>query len=213
MFANCATACTQTPPLDRANVERSAVARKPNSPKGRIEAMLFETWWGLLRVIGAAIFGYVALLVFLRTSGKRTLSKLNAFDFVITIALGSAFSNLVVSKSTPVSEGVMAMAALIGLQFAVAWIKVRSPRFQRLVKSEPTLLLYKGEFRTEAMQRERITKEEVKSAIRDSGGTAAEGTLAVILETDGSLIAISPSSEGTSALQPMPLQPNVSPGP
>ncbi len=47
---------------------------------------------------------YVALIIFLRVSGKRTLSKWNAFDFVVTIALGSILASVVVSKDLVLVE-------------------------------------------------------------------------------------------------------------
>jgi len=51
--------------------------------------MFFQSWFGLLRVVLAGVTGYVAPVVVLRASGKRTLSKMNAFDPVVTVALGS----------------------------------------------------------------------------------------------------------------------------
>lgn len=163
--------------------------------------MLFENWWGLLRVVTAAIMGYAALLVFLRISGKRTLSKLNAFDLVVTIALGSTLSTLILSRTTPIAEGVFALGMLILLQHVVAWTQIRFPRFQRLVKSGPRLLLYQGKFQHEAMRGERVTEDEVKAAIRDSGGTSVEGTFAVVLETDGTIVAVSAPDRFTTAMQ------------
>lgn len=162
--------------------------------------MLFDGWGGLARVFGSTVLGYVGLLVFLRVSGKRTLSKLNAFDFVVTIALGSTLSSVAISRNTPVAEGLLGMAMLILLQYAVAWIQIRFPHFQAVVKSKPSLLLYRGKYQFEAMRSERVTEEEVKAAIRDSGGKDVEGTFAVVLETDGTLATISPSTSGTSAL-------------
>ena len=51
----------------------------------------FESWHGIFRVIVTGICAYVPLIVLLRISGKRTLSQMNAFDLIITVALGSTF--------------------------------------------------------------------------------------------------------------------------
>ena len=43
------------------------------------------------------VFGtvaYIAIIFMLRLSGKRTLSKWNSFDFVVTIAFGSMSSRI-----------------------------------------------------------------------------------------------------------------------
>lgn len=50
---------------------------------------LFDGWSGVWRVLVIAPAAYAALVLILRASGKRTLSKLNAFDFVITIGHGA----------------------------------------------------------------------------------------------------------------------------
>jgi len=92
-------------------------------------------------------------------------------------------------------EGVVALALLILLQFAITWLSVRSPRFSRLIKSEPTLLLRKGKFVDRAMKAQRVTRGEVLAAVRASG-TGDLGSIAfVVLETDGSFSVI-PERQG-----------------
>ena len=76
---------------------------------------------------------------------------------------------------------------LIALQFAVTWTSVRWPGFARAVRSEPTLLVRNGEPCTAAMRRQRITAEEVESAIRASGGHQLADAATVVLESDGTV--------------------------
>ena len=47
--------------------------------------MFFDNWYGLGRVMVVGILAYAVLVLFLRISGKRTLTKLNAFDLVIKV--------------------------------------------------------------------------------------------------------------------------------
>jgi uncharacterized membrane protein YcaP (DUF421 family) len=54
--------------------------------------VLFHSWFGLLRVLVVGTLAYAGLVVFVRISGKRTLSKMNAFDFVVTVAMGSTLA-------------------------------------------------------------------------------------------------------------------------
>ena len=42
--------------------------------------MFFDGWTGLLRVLVVGTLAYAALVLLLRVTGKRTLSKMNAFD-------------------------------------------------------------------------------------------------------------------------------------
>ena len=152
--------------------------------------MFFGSWAELGRTAVVGVCGYIALIVLLRISGKRTLSKMNAFDLIVTVALGSTLGSLLLSKDVPLAQGVLAFAVLIGLQLMATWTSVRSAAFSDLIKSRPTLLLYRGELSRDAMVRERITEQEVRAAVRKHGIDALEDVGAVVLETDGVLSVI-----------------------
>lgn len=104
--------------------------------------MFFDGWQGIARTALVGVLAYLSLVVLLRVSGKRTLSKMNAFDLVVTVALGSTLATILLSEDVALLEGVTALVVLIAMQFAIAWLVVRSPMVGRLVKSEPTLLVY-----------------------------------------------------------------------
>jgi uncharacterized membrane protein YcaP (DUF421 family) len=152
--------------------------------------MFFDSWNGLVRVLVVGTLAYVALILLLRASGKRTLSKMNAFDFVVTVALGSTLATVLLSKDVALVEGVVAFALLVCLQFVVTWLSVRAKAVGRLVKSEPALLFFKGEFLSHTMKRERVTRAEAESAVRQHGGGSLAAVLAIVLETDGSMSII-----------------------
>lgn len=153
--------------------------------------MIFSSWSDLWRILAVGTLAYVALLFILRISGKRTLTKLNAFDLVVTVALGSTLATIILNKSVSLAEGVLALALLIFLQFIITWLSVRSNGFQQIVKAQPALIFYQGEFLDDALRRERITREEVLAAVRSSGYAGIENVAAVILETEGSVSVIS----------------------
>src|ERR671917_23739 len=106
--------------------------------------MFFDSWAGLGRVAVVGVVAYVVLVLLLRISGKRTLSKMNAFDLVITVALGSTLATVLLSSSVALVEGLLAFALLIFLQFAVTWLSVGSSAFRAFVKNKPKLLFYEG---------------------------------------------------------------------
>ena len=109
------------------------------------------------------------MVLFLRISGKRTLAKLNAFDLVVTVALGSTLSAIILQESVALAERAAALSLLILLQFLVTFLSVRSSSFASALRSEPTLLARDGSFCNSAMKRERITRDEALSAFRASG--------------------------------------------
>lgn len=163
--------------------------------------MWFDSWESILRIVVHGSLGYIALVFLLRISGKRTLSKMNAFDFVVTIALGSAFATLLISTSVPLVNGVVAIAVLIVLQWIASSLYVRSERFEAVVKGTPELVFWKGTYLDDVLRRLRVTHEEVQAAMRNSDVTS-DRRAAAILETDGSLTVIRvPEGEETEALE------------
>jgi uncharacterized membrane protein YcaP (DUF421 family) len=163
--------------------------------------MLFDGWMALGRTLLVGVLAYLALVFMLRVSGKRTLSKMNSFDFIVTVALGSTLATVLLSSSVSLARGVLAFAILIFLQFAITWLSVRWPAVRSLVKAEPTLLLYRGEFLRGAMKRERVTEDEVRAALRAQGVAAIEQVEAVVLETESSFsVVMKPSGDSDSAL-------------
>lgn len=157
---------------------------------GAMDNMLFGGWFGLLRVAIVGVLAYAALVVLLRVSGKRTLSKMNAFDLVVTVALGSILATVLLSKDVALAEGVTAFALLIGLQYLIAWLSVRSERVEGLVKAEPRMVFFEGQMLRDALRSERLTESEVRAAVRAQGLAAMEDASAVVLETDGSLTVL-----------------------
>lgn len=153
--------------------------------------MFFDDLSGLVRVAVLGVTAYIAIVLLIRITGKRTLSKMNAFDFVVTIALGSMLATILLSKDVPLLEGVFALFILMALQYAVTWTSIRSPRFRSWIKAEPRTLLCDGVFIENAMRRERVTRDEIMAALRKAGHDDPTRMRLVTLETDGSISVVS----------------------
>lgn len=160
---------------------------------------LFDGWPGLFRTFVVGVLAYIALVTCLRISGKRTLAKMNAFDLIVTVALGSILATVLLSKDVALAEGILGFILLIMLQFVVTWLSVRSPRMNSLVKNEPTLLLYQGEFLRAAMRRERVMQDEIEAAVRQQGVATVEAIEAVVLENDGTFSVIQQGEIGEAS--------------
>ena len=152
--------------------------------------MFFDGWDSLIRTAVIGLMAYLALVVFLRISGKRTLAKMNAFDWIVTVALGSALATILLNKEVTLAQGALSLALLILFQFAVAWSSVRAKWVRKLVAGEPSLLVYQGSLLRDAMQRERVSLDDIHSALRSAGAASPEEAEALVLETDGSFSVI-----------------------
>lgn len=155
-----------------------------------MDSLFFDGWSSLLRTLVAGVLAYVSLVLLVRISGKRTMSKMNAFDLIVTVALGSTLASILTSKDLSLAQGVLAMALLIGMQFLITWSGVRWRWIRSTVAAEATVLLRKGEYLDVPMCKARVTRDEVRAAVRAAGLATTDGVEAVMLETDGSLSVV-----------------------
>ena len=159
----------------------------------------FSGWEPIARIVVVAPLAYISLLVLFRTTGNRTLGRMNSFDFVITVAIGATFGRVMTARSIPLAEAVTAFAVLILLQYAITWLRVRSSRFSDVVTTPPTLLFYDGRPLHDALRRERIVRDELDAAARQSGLGSLSEALAVVLESDGTLTVVKREDAGDGA--------------
>ncbi|MGY2004755.1 DUF421 domain-containing protein [Blastococcus sp. SYSU DS1024] len=164
--------------------------------------MWFDEWSGILRVLLVGSAAYVTVVVVLRLSGKRTLTKLNAFDLVVTVALGSTLATILLSSDVAWMEGAVALGLLALLQLVVAWLTVRWPALRGVVTSRPTLVLRDGQPLPDRMRDVRVGIDEIRQAVRSTGAGDLSDVAAVVLESDGSMSVIPAKKYGSgSALE------------
>jgi uncharacterized membrane protein YcaP (DUF421 family) len=156
----------------------------------------WPTWAAMLIVVPVA---YASLLVVLRLAGKRTLSKLTAYGLTVTVAFGSLLASVVVSRSLPLGDGILAFALLATLQWTVGWWSTRSSAVARIVTAQPSLLVARGQVDESALRRERLRIDDVRAAVRGAGHASVADVFAVVLETDGSLSVIERVADASRA--------------
>ncbi len=166
---------------------------------------LFGGWEPVARILIVGTLAYTALVLLLRATAKRTLAQMNAFDFIITVALGASFGRILTARSVALVEAITAFALLIFLQFAVSALQVRSRSFSRLVTAAPTLLFFRGEFVRKAMQQQRVTEDSLRSVVREHGLGSFDEVEAIVLEPNGHFALVKKKSAGDgSALLNVP---------
>lgn len=164
--------------------------------------MLFDGWDALIRMALVGTGAYAILLLVLRLTGHRALSRLNAFDVTVSVAIGSLLANILITDDVSLAEGALAIVLLVALQLAVAWVGMRGRSLHKLLKGEPVLLLHKGELLEESVRKEGLTEAGILFAARTRGISDLEKIEAIVLETDGSLSVLEGAEEATlSALR------------
>ncbi len=161
-----------------------------------MENLFFDSWESLLRTTCLTFLGYFAMILLLRVSGKRTLSKMNAFDFIVTVALGSSLAALALNKNISLADGAAAAALFIFLQYCLTWLASRFKPVKSIITNDPALIFYNGEFLHASMKKERITMEEVFSASRQQGFSDLDSVDMIVLETTGDVSIIEKKARG-----------------
>jgi uncharacterized membrane protein YcaP (DUF421 family) len=162
--------------------------------------MIFDSWYDIFDIIVVGICTYVILVLTLRWFGKRTLATMHAYDLVITVALGSLLARIILSKDVALLEGVTAIVLLIALQFVFSRSALHSSTMRNLIKAQPVMLLYRGNFLYDAMHRERVGEEEIIATLRQNNINTIGQVDAVILEANGSLSVLTGIEDTNSIL-------------
>ncbi len=152
--------------------------------------MWFDTWSDIVRVLAVGAAAYVTLVGVLRLTGKRTLAQLNAFDLIVTVAIGSTLATILLNADVSWAEGLAAFVVLTALQLVVTWSSTRAPAVRSVVTANPTLLLRDGRPLEEALRRQRVTVSELRQVVRASGNGDLADIGAVVLESDGTFSVI-----------------------
>ncbi len=162
----------------------------------------FGASWGTIGgVVAGTVAMYCSTLASARIAGRRTLAQLSAFDAIITIAIGSLLATTSVSREVSYAQGMAALAALLGLQLAVAAGRRRFPLFRRLVEFEPQLAVRDGELHLDKSPfGAQLTRAELESALREHGVFDLTKACLVVLEPTGKVsVALDPGASEAAA--------------
>ena len=150
-------------------------------------------WWEL--PLRASVV-YLALLVLMRVSGRRTVGQFTPFDLLVVMLLSEAVSNGLAGEENSVLGGLLSAATLIALNVLVAFITARSDRAQLWVEGRPVLIGRDGEIFAEVLKRHHTPLCDVERALREADCDRKDMKYA-FLEADGR-ISILQHSGGAS---------------
>lgn len=137
--------------------------------------------WELL---ARAALIYIALLLMVRLSGKRTVGQFTPFDLLVVMLLSEAVSNGLSGGDDSVTGAWILAGALIVMNGLIAFVGSRWKRFERLVEGSPVLIGREGRWFPEVLKRHRLSARDVEQALREADCTLADLKIA-ILESDG----------------------------
>lgn len=146
----------------------------------------FDTDWNSMWSIPAtAVLMLATVILVVRIIGLRSFSKMSSFDFAVTVSIGSILGG-VTSTSTPVLNGVIAVASLLALQWLVSQFRSRSP-LEQVVDNSPLLLMDGAEMLEDNLKKARVTPSDIVAKLREANVLTFDDVQAVVLETTGDI--------------------------
>ncbi|MFP7674285.1 DUF421 domain-containing protein [Marivita sp. S0852] len=141
-----------------------------------------------LRAIALSTLVLLWVIVVVRVIGLRAFSKMNAFDFVVTVATGSLLAGA--SQATNWLEFLqpaLAIASLLGVQYTIARLRKASDGFQTMVQNAPVILMRDGQIIAPALRQTRVSESDLMAKLREANVAAMADVRAVVLETTGDI--------------------------
>lgn len=148
-------------------------------------------------LMGATV--YLALLIFTRVTGRRTLAQSTVFDMILILILAETTQNVLLRDDWSVTNFIVLLATLGTLDIALSFLKLRFPAAERWIDGEPTVLMRNGIPDDKVLARSRIDKEDILESARMKHGI---GTLkeidAAVLEAGGGISILPRKAEDPS---------------
>ncbi|MGM8885268.1 DUF421 domain-containing protein [Psychrobacter sp. 1U2] len=160
--------------------------------------MDWQTWFSIdwQQVVGIAlsVMGfYFCLILFTRIVGLRSFSKLSSYDLAMTVGIGSILASTVLSKSTSLLQGVLAIGMLFTLQALLSIVRRKFKSFKALIDNQPIILMANGDYLYNNLKQAKISENDIKQILRKNGIKSKSEVFAVIMETTADISVIKTS--------------------
>jgi uncharacterized membrane protein YcaP (DUF421 family) len=142
-----------------------------------------------------ALAVYLVLLLLFRLVGKRSLSQITTFDFVLLLLVGEATQQALLGEDFSIVNAALVIATLIGLDRLSDYLSWRFPVFQRATESVPVVLVADGRLLEDVMAQEHVTRDEILEAARKTHGLERMDQVKwAVQETSGGISVIPTAS-------------------
>jgi uncharacterized membrane protein YcaP (DUF421 family) len=110
------------------------------------------------------------LLIVFRVAGNRSLAQITAFDFVLLLIIGEATQQGLLGNDLSVTNALLVIVTLVGIDIGFSLWKLRSPRLEKLIDGVPLIILEDGRPLKDRMDKERVDEDDILTAAREIHG-------------------------------------------
>ena len=148
---------------------------------------VYTEWLDVAMVLASTAAMYLAIILYTRLAGLRSFAKMSAFDFAMTVAVGSLFATAVVAPEPTILLALVALAGLYGGQWLIGYARQRSNPVRWALDNEPVLLMVGDRVLHEHLRQTQITEGDLRAKLREANVLNYAQVRAVVLETTGDI--------------------------
>jgi uncharacterized membrane protein YcaP (DUF421 family) len=129
---------------------------------------------------------YVFLLVVFRVSGRRTLSEMTMFDFILVLIVSEAVQEALIGDDRSLTNSAIVIFTLVSINIGLSMLKLNFPTLEKWLDGRPFLIVDKGVCLQDRMNKARVDKDDILEAARKSHGLERLDQIKyAVLERDG----------------------------
>ena len=130
---------------------------------------------------------YLLLMVGLRLMGKRQIGELEPSELVLTLIISDLAAVPMQDFGIPLVNGVFPIIILLCLSMLLSFVNLKSVRFRSILCGKPAIIIRDGRLIQQAMNKTRLTIDELYEQLRGQGVTDLRTVKYAILETNGKI--------------------------
>jgi uncharacterized membrane protein YcaP (DUF421 family) len=151
---------------------------------------LLEPSTSLLEIVARVVILYLALVLMVRLAGKREIGQLAPLDLLAMLILSETVSPALTAQDKSLPAALTAASTLLVLTVVMSRLVHRYPRVERFVEGSPVDLVRGGRVIERAVRDERVTRQELDSALRRNGVETLEEVHRAVVEPNGEITVL-----------------------
>lgn len=156
-----------------------------------------------IEIVLRSVITFLGLLCLALLMGRKQLSQITFFDYVVGITIGSIAAVIVVDRTVSIIDGTIALVLWSILPIIFGYISIKSIRFRMLVDGEPKIVIQNGVIMNKNMLKEKYNMGDLLMQLRDKGVFDIAEVDFAILEPNGKLSVLKKPQHNTVTLKDM----------
>lgn len=149
----------------------------------------------IIQPIIRTVIAYFLILVLARVMGRKMVSQMTFFDFVVGITIGSVGAGLAIGPYNSILSSIVALCIFAILTILIDYIHIKSIKFRKLIDSEPIVVIKNGKIINENLLKERYTVDELTMMLREKDIFNISDVEFALIEYDGKLTVLPKSQK------------------